>query len=187
MSQTENFSLNDLMKNRRTIHHYEPTPVPEEFIDEALSQVIYAPNHHLTYPYRFYRIGETTKKAFLARAFDDFAQKDLDTANKKIGRWSNIPGWLLVTQTISENEKTFLEDHATLSIAMYMMMLSFHKNGVGSKWSTASLFSGPAWYELCDIDPEKEIIRGVLWFGYPEKMPKPNEKPAYTDFVKVIP
>lgn len=179
--------LLDVIKNRRTIHHFKPNPVPDEYIEEALAHVVYAPNHHATYPYRFYPLGEETRKKFLAYAHDEFIAKNPMSAEAKINKWQNIPGWILVSQLLSKDEKTFHEDFATLSISLYIMMLSLYHREVGSKWSTGSLFFKPASYKICQINPQKEVIRGMFWYGYAEKVPNLFIKKDHHQFITTLP
>lgn len=176
-------SLIDIIKNRRTIHHFTPDAVPDEYITKALSLAVYAPNHHHTQPVKFYQFGPETKDNFLQYAAISFSDRDSATAEKKLARWQNIPGWVLVTRKIAESEKVNHEDYATLSIALYIVMQSLTEDGIGSKWSTGSLLFTKEVYALLNIDPQSEVIEGMLWYGYPEKMPLPFPKPLPTEYI----
>lgn len=178
--------LIDLIQNRRTIHHFKPDAIPHEFIEKALKLTVFSPNHHHTQPCRFYLLGENSKATFLQYAAKEFSTRDAQTAEKKLQRWKSIPGWVLATRKIQADEKTDHEDYATLSIALYIMMQSLAADGIGSKWSTGSLLFKEEVYALFNIDPEKEVIEGMFWYGYPDKTPMPFPKPAYEDFVKEL-
>lgn len=186
-NKTLHSNLTHIIHNRRTIHHFTDQAVPEEYLQKALELTVYAPNHHLTYPYRFYPLGEKTKGTFLQYAEKCFADRDPTSAATKLARWKKIPGWVAVTQKVSDDAKTFHEDFATLSIALYIMMQSFYEDGVGSKWSTGSLFFEPEAYDALGLNPEEEVIRGMFWYGYPEKTPNQFPKPALDTFVKALP
>ena len=176
----------DLIKNRRTIHHFKAEAVPKAFIEKALKLTVFSPNHHNTQPCRFYLLGEDSKTQFLQYAEKEFSTRDPQSAEKKLNRWKRIPGWILATRKIQEDEKTAHEDYATLSIALYIMMQSLTDDGVGSKWSTGSLLFKDEVYTLFGIDPQKEVIEGMFWYGYPDKTPLPFPKPIYEDFVKEL-
>lgn len=180
-------SFIDMIKNRRTIHHFTDQPVPEALIQEALALSIYAPNHHHTYPVRYYHLGAKTKAAFLSYAEKSFADRDPITASRKLARWSTIPGWVLVTRKKSADLKTAHEDYATLSIALYIAMQSLSQHGVGTKWSTGSLLFTTEVYTLFGIDPELEEIEGMFWYGYPEKTPLPFPKPDLSTYLTECP
>ncbi len=160
-------SLTDIIKNRRTIHHFESTPVSQAIVQEALSLAIYAPNHHQTHPCHFYWFGEETKRRFLHYAAEAFSSRNPDNAQKKLEKWQQIPGWILVTRKCNNDPKVAHEDYATLSISLYIMMQYLSSHGIGTKWSTGSLLFAEEVYRICDIDPTKEIIEGMFWYGYP--------------------
>lgn len=178
--------LNELIQNRRTIHHFKPEVVPKEFIEKALKLTVFAPNHHHTQPCRFYLIGEKSKERFLQYAAHEFATRDPQTADRKLNRWKAIPGWVLVTRKFNHDDKTAHEDYATLSIALYIMMQSLTNDGIGSKWSTGSLLFKDEAYSIFNLDPQQEVIEGLFWYGYPDKTPLPFPKPEYKDFVKEL-
>ncbi|GAA5095382.1 nitroreductase family protein [Wohlfahrtiimonas larvae] len=179
-------SIKDHIIKRRTTHHYKPIPIDESIIDEALALVVHAPNHHLTFPYHFYKVKGQVRDNLLAYAYDSFAQKSQETADQKLKKWSSIPGWLLVTQKRSQVDKTAREDYATISIAMYILMLALDEKDIGAKWSTASLFETEEWYRICGINAEEEIIIGMLWYGYADKAPKFFERPNIEKYSSIL-
>lgn len=171
---------------RRTTHHFKNTPIDESIIDEALKMVVHAPNHHLTFPYHFYKVKGHTREQLLEYAYGSFQEKSQDSADQKLKKWSNIPGWVLVTQKISDAPKIAKEDYATISIAMYILMLALDEKGIGAKWSTASLFSTDTWYNICGINHSKEEIVGMLWYGYADKEPKEYTRPTLDQYCTVL-
>ncbi|UNM97091.1 nitroreductase family protein [Ignatzschineria rhizosphaerae] len=175
--------VTQLIQNRRTIHHFKPDAVPYELIEKALKLSVFAPNHHHTQPCRFYLLGEKSKTQFLQYAEKEFSSRDPQTAEKKLNRWRAIPGWVLATRKVQEDEKTAHEDYATLSIALYIMMQSLTEDGIGSKWSTGSLLFKKEVYAIFGINPQEEVIEGMFWYGYPDKTPLPFPKQSYHDFV----
>lgn len=179
-------SIKDIVTKRRTTHHYKPDPIDDAIIDEALALVVYAPNHHLTFPYHFYKVKGQVRDDLLTYAYNAFAQKSEETADQKIKKWSSIPGWLLVTQKRSTVEKIAKEDYATISIAMYILMLAMDEKGLGSKWSTASLFETDEWYRICKINRDEEEIIGMLWYGLAEKQPKNFTRPTIDQYSSTL-
>lgn len=179
-------SIKESVINRRTTHHYKPTPIDDAIIDEALALVAHAPNHHLTFPYHFYKVKGDVRDSLLAYAYDSFAEKSPESADQKLKKWSSIPGWLLVTQKRTDVEKVAKEDYATISIAMYILMLALDEKGLGAKWSTASLFETEGWYERCRIDATKEEIIGMLWYGYADKEPKEFVRPTPDTYSSIL-
>ena len=77
-------NLANLIMSRRTIHNFVPDKVPDiSLIKEAIEIACWAPNHHLTEPWRFYLLGSETitsvcdlnKKILTASSSSDAAQK----------------------------------------------------------------------------------------------------------------
>ena len=50
------------LTGRRTINLYLHLPVPDKIVHEALEVATWAPNHHVTEPWRFYLLGAETKQ-----------------------------------------------------------------------------------------------------------------------------
>ena len=81
--------VKDAILSRRTIFKFEQKPVPDDVIEQVFSFGIWAPNHHVTEPWRFIVIGEKTKLT-LADRYRDIKMEDtpdhVDAENlKKIG------------------------------------------------------------------------------------------------------
>ena len=49
-----------VLRGRRTVDQYIQTPVPEELVLEAIEVATWAPNHHVTEPWRFILPGPDT-------------------------------------------------------------------------------------------------------------------------------
>ena len=50
--------LEEVIRGRRTVNLYLQTPVPRELVREAIEAATWAPNHHVTEPWHFYRLGK---------------------------------------------------------------------------------------------------------------------------------
>ena len=51
-----------LLRGRRSIDLFEPDPVSNAVVIEAIDVARWAPNHRLTQPWRFYLIGRKTRR-----------------------------------------------------------------------------------------------------------------------------
>ena len=61
LAPNPNLLMLDGIKARRTVVSFEPEPVQREVLEEVLEYGVWAPNHHLTEPWRFIGIGEEAK------------------------------------------------------------------------------------------------------------------------------
>lgn len=162
----------EALRARRTINLYLQTPVPGELVRDAIEAATWAPNHHVTEPWRFYSLGNTTigRCIDLCRAIVT-AKKDAKAADFKAKSWSEKPGWLVVTCRKSDDELLQREDYAACSAAIQNFMLYLWKAGVGSKWTTGDITRDPRFLEIVGINDAEEFVVGLVWFGYPKLTP----------------
>ena len=71
--------FDELVRTRRTHKAYDPAPVDRETLDELFELARWAPNHHLTNPWRFRVIGPRALEALKVAAGPEHAAK-LDRA-----------------------------------------------------------------------------------------------------------
>lgn len=161
----------EVLRGRRTINLYLQTPVPEALVEEAIEAAAWAPNHHVTEPWRFYSLGRETINACLDLVYDMVAaKKDEGAAEFKRDSWSEKPGWLVVTCKTSDDELRQREDYAACSAAVQNLMLYLWKAGVGSKWTTGDITRDDRFYDIVGI-PDDELVVGLVWYGYPKLTP----------------
>jgi len=155
----------DLLLMRRSVKEYDTRAIPEASVLRALNAAVLAPNHFLTEPWRFYRLGPEARKA--VAALNPLKQET----------FSAVPGWMLVTVAASEyaadgslSTKKGLEDHAAVACAIQNFMLSLTADGLGSKWMTGALGIAPdQLLVLVGANATAERMMGMVWFGYPKE------------------
>lgn len=161
-----------VLRGRRTINLYRQTPVPKQLVIDAIEAATWAPNHHVTEPWRFYLLGSKTIGACLDIVRDiTTAKKDARAGEAKAKKWSEKPGWLVVTCRKSADELRQSEDLAACAAAAQNLMLYLWKAGVGSKWTTGAITRDPRFRAVVGIEDEVEIVVGMFWYGYPQKTP----------------
>lgn len=172
---------------RRTIHEFRPEPVPPKLIRKALELARWAPNHHLTEPWRFYLLGPETAEA-IARLNAELvtASQGAAAGEAKYERWRHIPGWLVVTCAVSDDEVRAREDYAACCCAIHNFSLFLWGRGVGVKWTTGAVTREPAFHDLVWIDPEVERVVGLVWYGWPAEVPH-LERRALEEVSVVLP
>jgi len=169
--------LEEVIRGRRTINLYLQTPVPDELVREAIEAATWAPNHHVTEPWHFYLLGEETIEKCLDLCHDIVAtKKGPDAAEFKREKWSEKPGWLVVTCQRSDDELLQQEDYAACAAAIQNFMLYLWKAGVGSKWTTGDITRDPRFFDIIGSDADDEFVVGLLWFGYPKVTPAQKRK-----------
>lgn len=166
-----------LLTSRRTINNFKADVPPRDLILRAIDTARFAPNHHLTEPWHFYLISDDTKNAIVElNAELVAARQGTEAAESKRKRWSQMPGWMVVTADRSEDPDRAREDYAAVCCAIHSMTLFLWSAGVGCKWTTGPVTRDPRFFETLWIDPDREDVVGLIWYGYPDNIPDTARK-----------
>ena len=165
------------IRARRTTKLFLKRPVSLELVRDAIEVARWAPNHHLTEPWHFYSFGDET----IAKTIELIRRIVAETKDDKVAEFkarsaAEIPGWLLVTCTKSDDELLQLEDYASCCCAIQNLTLYLSEAGVASKWTTGPVTRDQRFFDLLGIDPDKEFVVGLIWYGYPKMLPTQSRK-----------
>ena len=167
----------EVLRGRRTIELFLQTPVPDALIREAIEAATWAPNHHVTEPWRFYLLGQETIDQCLNLCRDIVtAKKDAKAGEFKAKSWSEKPGWLVVSCLKSEDELRQQEDYAACCAATQNLLLYLWKAGVGSKWTTGDITRDARFFDIIGANIDDELVVGLIWLGYPKLTPTQSRK-----------
>lgn len=145
------------IRTRRTHKAFAPEPLPPEQLEELLELANWAPNHHLTVPWRFRVVGPGSLARLKLAAGPEGAAK-LDRAPTMV-----VVSCLLGGDPIQDEEDL----HAT-AVASYIVLLAAHARGLGGYWRTPGLLrdgQGRAAVRL----PAAERAVGLLHLGHPRQ------------------
>ena len=171
-------TFGETLRGRRTIELFLHTPVPPALVREAIELATWAPNHHVTEPWKFYLLGKETIGACVDLVRDIVtAKKDAKMGEFKAASWAEKPGWLVVTCRKSNDELLQREDYAACSAATQNFMLYLWKAGIGSKWTTGDITRDPRFFDILGIDPNEEFVVGLIWYGFPKLTPEQSRRP----------
>ena len=169
----------EVLRGRRTIELFLQTPVPDNLLKEAIEVATWAPNHHVTEPWHFYVLGERSIAACLDLCRDIVTAKKGEKAGDfKRAKWSEKPGWVVVTCKRSEDEIKQLEDYAACSTAVQNMMLYLWKTGIGCKWTSGDITRDERLAEIVGFDRDRDFVVGLFWYGYPKLTPSQSRSPV---------
>jgi nitroreductase len=167
----------EVLRGRRTIELFLQTPVPDALIREAIEAATWAPNHHVTEPWRFYLLGQETIDHCLNLCREVVtAKKDAKAGEFKAKSWSEKPGWLVVSCRNSDDELRQQEDYAACCAATQNLLLYLWKAGVGSKWTTGDITRDARFFDIIGANIDDEFVVGLIWLGYPKLTPTQSRK-----------
>lgn len=187
--------VNEAIRTRRTIAKYLPDPVPPDTLERVLGAGIWAPNHHLTEPWRFVILGPETQRQLAGRFAELKAAKAPLEDGERRGRileehqrkFSKIPVIVAVATSCEGEEERRREDYAATACAVQNIQLAAWSEGIGVKWSTAGIIRDPLAYRLLDIDPTGFEIIGLLFMGFPAEIPNRPRKLSLHDVIRRSP
>jgi nitroreductase len=179
--------FDELAKARRTIHQYEPEKIPDALVEKALELALWAPNHKLTFPWRFISLGpESRLKIAELGAKLKAKKKPLSLIEETALRKTHLnPSHLIVLAMKRPPEAAQAkEDYASVAMGVQNASLYLWENGIGSKWSSGALTTHERTYEIAGCDPKAEEIVGFLWIGRPERAPRPAARPPLNEVLR---
>lgn len=174
----------EAIHTRRTIARFQPNPVPAEVVSRLLAMGIWAPNHHLTEPWRFVVMGPETQRQIAER----YAELRMDKApadaidrrarirEESVRKFLAFPTVVAVATIQEGDEQRRREDFAATCCAIQNIQLAAWAEGIGVKWSTAAVIHDPLAYELLSLNPEQLDIIAFLYIGYPAEVPIRDRK-----------
>lgn len=150
-------NIQEAILTRRSIKDFTPDRVPDEALERALTAGTWAQNHKLTEPWRFIVLGPEAHRAIAAI--------DPKLATK--------PAIVAVTYRLSGDAFQQREDYAATCCAIQNIQLAAWADGLGMQWSTGRTSQQPEVHALLGIEPGQEEMVGLLYFGYPARVPNP--------------
>jgi nitroreductase len=170
------------IRERRTVGAFSSRPVLREVIERLIASAVWAPNHHLTEPWRFIVVAGAAREELAAaiesagEAGSQEAAGVVRTARTKLLR---APALVVVGQAVADESDavTDLEDYASCCCATQNMLLAAAAVGLGSKWSTGVLSRSPAAKAHLGLGPLDRIV-GYVYLGYPAEAPVRDEERA---------
>jgi len=168
-------TLRELVERRRTHKAFGGAQVPDEVLLELLDVARFAPNHHLTQPWRFRVLGPETLEALKACAGTSEAAK-LERAPTLVVASAALTGELVQDE----------EDLCATAAAIMLVLLAATERGLASYWRTPALLRTARGREVVGIDAGERVL-GLLHFGAPVREPAPRERADATTYVQLLP
>ena len=153
------------IRTRRTHKAFGRESLRREQIDELLELARWAPNHHLTAPWRFRVLGPRALERLKEVAGPEGAAK-LDRA----------PTLIVVSCVIADDPIQSEEDLHTTAVASYIVLLAAHARGLAGYWRTPDLLRSEEGRAAVGL-PAGERFVGLLHLGQPRQEKAPPERP----------
>ena len=169
--------LDEAIRTRRTHKAYGPEPIDTATLDELFELARWAPNHHLTSPWRFRVLGERSRERLM-----ELAEAAQPGSAVKLRR---APTLVAVTATTSDDVARAREDLLATAVAAYIVLLAAHARGLAGYWRTVALLDDPAARALLGIGPNETPL-GLLYLGAPVQEQRVPERAPLEQFVSYL-
>lgn len=191
-AKMDTMAVQNVLLERRTVTHFDQTPISEDVLARAVACAIRAPNYSESEPWRFISVGpETARKISQLRADELMETGNYEGAGAKMKRWVDIPGWCVVTTKLSDDPVTEREDFASTASAVQNFMLSMWSEGVGSRLTCGPITQTEEYAELVGVNRAKERVVGCIWYGFAKgglaSVKKGGRKKGVKDVLSSVP
>ena len=170
-------NVDQAIRTRRTHKAYGAEGVDRQTLDELFELARWAPNHHLTNPWRFRVLGpralQRLKEA--ADAVDPGSGRKLDRA----------PTLVAVTVATGGDPVQAREDMLAGGVAAYIVLLAAHARGLAGYWRTPAILREDAGRRAIGVDEGEEVL-GLLHLGHPRQEQPPPERAPVAEVVEYL-
>jgi nitroreductase len=167
--------LEAAIRGRRTHKAYGREPVDRPTLEELFELARWAPNHHLTNPWRFRVLGPNALERLKEAAGPEAAGK-LDRAPTLIA--------VSVTQS-GEDPVADEEDLLATAVAAYIVLLAAHGRGLAGYWRTPAVLRTDAGRAALGVAGDERVI-GLLHLGPPRQEREAPERAPTGDVVTFL-
>jgi len=163
--------LEEAIRTRRTHKVYGSEPVDRALLDELLDLARWAPNHHLTNPWRFRVLGPQTLARLKEAAGADAA-----------GKLDRAPTLVAVSVVQTGDAVSDEEDLCAAACAAYIVLLAAHGRGLAGYWRTPAVLRTPEGRAALGIGDDERAI-ALLHLGPARQEQRPPERAPAEDVV----
>jgi len=153
-------ATDDLIRSRRTHKAFGPDPVPDDVLLELFELARWAPNHHVTDPWRFRVLGPVARDR-LKRVAEDAKPG----SGSKLDR---APTLIAASVKQTGDEAQDHEDMLATAVAAYIVLLGAHARGLAGYWRTVPVMESDAGRAALAIPADERPI-ALLHLGDPRQ------------------
>lgn len=187
----------ETIRQRRTIKQFQPRPLPRAVLEELIDLSVWAPNHRMTEPWRFYVLDEAARARLGEIAaqitFDKIVSSggEIETATRKgedaAATWAAVPNLLYVTALCGVNPEVDEENYGAVCCALQNFALAAHAAGIGTSWSSGAVAAAPALHRLVGAGDNERMV-GLIRVGYldPAQMPPKSRRKAGSEATRWV-
>jgi nitroreductase len=165
------------IRTRRTHKAFAAQPLDAVVLEELFELASWAPNHHLTNPWRFRVLGERTRERLM-----ELAEAEQPGSAVKLQR---APTLVAVTAEQHGDPDQDREDLLATAVAAYLVLLGAHARGLAGYWRTVPLLADPRARSILGLPPSETPV-ALLYLGSPVQAQRVPERAPLAEIVTYL-
>jgi nitroreductase len=166
--------LEEAIRTRRTHKAYGSQPVDRALLDELLDLARWAPNHHLTNPWRFRVLGPQALARLKEAAGPDAA-----------GKLDRAPTLVAVSVVQTGDAVADEEDLCAAACAAYIVLLAAHGRGLAGYWRTPAVLRTAEGRAALEVGDDEHAI-ALLHLGPARQQQRPPDRAPAEDVIEYL-
>ncbi len=166
--------LEEAIRTRRTHKVYGPEPLDRETLDELFELARWAPNHHLTSPWRFRVLGPEARERLKG------------CAGPEAGKLDRAPTLVVASVVQTGDPRQDEEDMLSAACAIYIVLLGAHARGLANYWRTPAILRTQAGCAAVGLGDDEHFL-GLIHLGPKRQEQPPPARPDPHEFVTYLP
>ena len=166
--------LEEAVRTRRTHKVYGPEPVDRATLEELFELARWAPNHHLTSPWRFRVLGPEARERLKA------------CAGAEAGKLERAPTLVVASVVQTGDPQQDEEDLCAAACAIYIVLLGAHARGLANYWRTPGVLRTAAGCASVGLEDNERFL-GLIHLGPKRQEQPPPARPDPAEFVTYLP
>jgi nitroreductase len=166
--------IEEAIRSRRTHKAYGSEPVDRATLDELLDLARWAPNHHLTNPWRFRVLGPGALHRLKEAAGPEAA-----------GKLDRAPTLVAISVVQTGDPVADEEDLCAAACAGYIVLLAAHGRGLAGYWRTPAVLRTSEGRAALGIGDDERAI-GLLHLGTARQEQRPPERAPAEDVIAYL-
>src|SRR3954452_23276421 len=162
------------IRGRRTHKAFAAEPVPRAVVEELLELARWAPNHHLTEPWRFRVLGPGS----LARLAATGKPGELE-------KLSRAPTLIVASARLTGDDHQNQEDVIATACAVYIVLLAAQERGLASYWRTPRVLQSREGQAAVGMNEDEQFV-ALIHLGTPVEDPAAKERAPASDYMTFL-
>ena len=169
--------LEPAIRTRRTHKAFGPEPLDAATLESLFDLARWAPNHHLTNPWRFRVLGARTRERLM-----QLAESKQPGAAIKLRR---APTLIAVTAQLIGEPAQDREDLLASALAAYIVLLGAHARGLAGYWRSVALLDEHQGRAVLGLSAQETPV-GLLYLGRPVQEQRVPERAPVAEIVTYL-